>query len=375
MTWGAVNEWTTQAGYGRLAAKAKHPVLSELLRRIMRQEGRHIDFYALGARRRLADSATARSASPASPCAATGRRSAPGSCPTPRCEFLVNHLFGDDDGRAGGAAHRPRRRAAPGLEGLHLVESAVDDLTVTPPRATSHAPGAAPRDNPHRNTNRKRSNVMLAEIFGLDGVVVLVVVVAVLFGGTQIPKLARSLGSARSEFKKGLAEVQDPSVDTDARRRAPRSAARHRPDPSGGIVMILLSPPKLLMILVIALIVLGPDKLPSTARRVGRAVERLQTVAGTSRERGARHLPRPPVDDGDRPGGALPHLHARPAGRRARRDVGRRPRPARVTAGAGATPRSDRRRHGPVRPTARRGTPDSPGRSDGRRRGTRRRRR
>ena len=57
---------------------------------------------------------------------------------------------------------------------------------------------------------------MLAEIFGLDGVVVLVVVVAVLFGGTQIPKLARSLGSARSEFKKGLAEVQDSPVDTDA---------------------------------------------------------------------------------------------------------------------------------------------------------------
>ena len=33
--------------------------------------------------------------------------------------------------------------------------------------------------------------------------------------------------------------------------------------------MILLSPPKLLMILVIALIVLGPDKLPAAARRVG----------------------------------------------------------------------------------------------------------
>ncbi|MDR3649242.1 MAG: twin-arginine translocase TatA/TatE family subunit [Acidimicrobiales bacterium] len=57
---------------------------------------------------------------------------------------------------------------------------------------------------------------MLAEIFGLDGVVVLVVVVAVLFGGTQIPKLARSLGSARSEFKKGLAEVHDSSLDSDA---------------------------------------------------------------------------------------------------------------------------------------------------------------
>ncbi len=33
--------------------------------------------------------------------------------------------------------------------------------------------------------------------------------------------------------------------------------------------MILLSPPKVLMILAIALIVLGPDKLPSAARRVG----------------------------------------------------------------------------------------------------------
>ena len=47
---------------------------------------------------------------------------------------------------------------------------------------------------------------MLAEIFGMDGIIVLVVVVAVLFGGSQIPKLAHSLGSARKEFKKGLDE-------------------------------------------------------------------------------------------------------------------------------------------------------------------------
>lgn len=39
MAWGAVNEWTTQAGYGRLATPGGHPVLSDLLRRIMRQEG------------------------------------------------------------------------------------------------------------------------------------------------------------------------------------------------------------------------------------------------------------------------------------------------------------------------------------------------
>jgi len=47
---------------------------------------------------------------------------------------------------------------------------------------------------------------MLAEIFGVDGIIVIVVIAVVLFGGTQIPKLARSLGSAHTEFKKGLAE-------------------------------------------------------------------------------------------------------------------------------------------------------------------------
>ena len=45
-----------------------------------------------------------------------------------------------------------------------------------------------------------------ADIFGVDGIIILVVVVVVLFGGSQIPKLARSLGSAQKEFKKGIEE-------------------------------------------------------------------------------------------------------------------------------------------------------------------------
>ena len=56
MAWGAVNEWTTQAGYARLIDRARHPVLTDLLSRIMRQEGRHIAFYAAEAERRLAGS-------------------------------------------------------------------------------------------------------------------------------------------------------------------------------------------------------------------------------------------------------------------------------------------------------------------------------
>lgn len=48
---------------------------------------------------------------------------------------------------------------------------------------------------------------MLGEIFGVDGVVVLIVVMVVLFGGSAIPKLARNLGSAKNEFEKGFKET------------------------------------------------------------------------------------------------------------------------------------------------------------------------
>ncbi|MGH9017905.1 MAG: twin-arginine translocase TatA/TatE family subunit [Acidimicrobiales bacterium] len=54
---------------------------------------------------------------------------------------------------------------------------------------------------------------VLAEIFGVDGVIVLIVIVVVLFGGSQIPKLARSLGSAQSQFKKGLEEGKSEAAD------------------------------------------------------------------------------------------------------------------------------------------------------------------
>ncbi len=47
---------------------------------------------------------------------------------------------------------------------------------------------------------------MLADVFGVDGIIVLIVVVVLLFGGAAIPKLARNLGSAKNEFEKGLDE-------------------------------------------------------------------------------------------------------------------------------------------------------------------------
>ena len=47
---------------------------------------------------------------------------------------------------------------------------------------------------------------MLADVFGLDAVWAIVIIAILLFGGAAIPKLARSLGSAKTQFEKGLDE-------------------------------------------------------------------------------------------------------------------------------------------------------------------------
>ena len=127
MTWGEINEWTTQAGYARLATRAGHPVLSEILRRIMRQEGRHIDFYAAEAARRLTGDRRAQRLTRW----ALRRFWGPvGSTVMPDDEvrFMVGHLFDGADGRA--MAERIDRRITrlPGLGGLRLVTPAVERL-------------------------------------------------------------------------------------------------------------------------------------------------------------------------------------------------------------------------------------------------------
>lgn len=48
---------------------------------------------------------------------------------------------------------------------------------------------------------------------------IVVIVALVLFGGSQIPKLARSLGQAQKEFKDGLSEgaEEESTKDSDAK--------------------------------------------------------------------------------------------------------------------------------------------------------------
>jgi hypothetical protein len=120
MTWGAINEWTTQAGYLRLANSADHPELAKLLRRIAKQEGRHIDFYAAQAEQRLAT----RGAQRATRFALRHKWQPVGSnvMPTEETDHLVRHLFSGAPGAAMATRIDRRIGSLPGLAGLDLIE-------------------------------------------------------------------------------------------------------------------------------------------------------------------------------------------------------------------------------------------------------------
>jgi hypothetical protein len=123
MAWGAINEWTTQAGYAQLAQRSGNSVLSELLKRIMKQEGRHIDFYAGEAARRLGESSRAQHLTRTALRKFWGPVGS-GLMPPEEVAFLSRYLFGDDRGQA--AAERIDRQVdrLPGMSGLALMKTA-----------------------------------------------------------------------------------------------------------------------------------------------------------------------------------------------------------------------------------------------------------
>jgi sec-independent protein translocase protein TatA len=78
---------------------------------------------------------------------------------------------------------------------------------------------------------------MLADIFGPDLIIVIVIVAVLLVGGTQIPKLARSLGSAKNQFEQGLKEGKAEGASsngTSAASDAPASPAQAPAPPAEG---------------------------------------------------------------------------------------------------------------------------------------------
>jgi len=127
MTWGAINESCAQASYGQLARRAGDPVLTELLHRIMRQEGRHLDFYASEAAKRLAARSRARRFTRFA-MRSFWRPVGSGVIPPAEMRFMSAYLFGDEDGRAAMQRIDRRMQRLPGLAGLTLVEDAVSPL-------------------------------------------------------------------------------------------------------------------------------------------------------------------------------------------------------------------------------------------------------
>jgi hypothetical protein len=129
MAWGAANELSAIQAYNRMAELEKNPTLAELLRRIAKQEARHVAFYTSQARERLAKSKKAQVMARI----ALGNFWAPvGSSIMERVEVkhVMNHLMSGPEGRK--AAHKIDAAIAgmPGLKGLTIVADSLDALGI-----------------------------------------------------------------------------------------------------------------------------------------------------------------------------------------------------------------------------------------------------
>ncbi len=134
VTWGAINELTTLTGYRRLAAVTDHPVLADLLERIVLDESRHFFFCYRQAEIRMQRRGVARAAR-----ILVDRFWAPvGSGVQPEAElrFLATYPFGGPEGRAAARKVDETIRRLPGFETVQLLESWMDrhNRHAIPPR-------------------------------------------------------------------------------------------------------------------------------------------------------------------------------------------------------------------------------------------------
>lgn len=131
MAFGAINEWSTHAGYGRLLAKENHPELTKVVGRIQWQETRHVAFYTSQARERLARSRVARVLTR---WVLKAMWTPVGSSIMPRSEtaFLMRYLMGGEEGAKIIRRLDEKIDRLPGLTGLHLVGRAAGNHGVGP---------------------------------------------------------------------------------------------------------------------------------------------------------------------------------------------------------------------------------------------------
>jgi rubrerythrin len=119
MTWGAANELSTLTSYHRLIAKTENEHLVNLLNAVIKDERRHFAFYRAQARLRLARSRAARRVTRWTmdhlwAIVGTGVR------PQSETDFVVLHLFDDEDGRAAAREMDATIGELPGMEGCGI---------------------------------------------------------------------------------------------------------------------------------------------------------------------------------------------------------------------------------------------------------------
>jgi hypothetical protein len=139
MTWGAINELTTLTGYRRLVALARHPVLTDLLERIIIDESRHFFFYYRQAEIRLQRPVVARTAR-----FLVDRFWAPvGSGVQGREElgFMARYLFSGAEGRAAARKVDDTIRRLPGFASVQLLEAWMSTNVTESADATGAQPG------------------------------------------------------------------------------------------------------------------------------------------------------------------------------------------------------------------------------------------
>jgi len=124
LTIGAINELTTLTGYGALIRKSKHPVLADLLSRIIKDERRHFAFYFNSAKEWLTDNPAAQRIDRW----ALDRVWVPvgkGVKTQEEVDALATYLFDDEQGEEGLLAIDEKIGKLPGLSGIKLMSKAL----------------------------------------------------------------------------------------------------------------------------------------------------------------------------------------------------------------------------------------------------------
>jgi hypothetical protein len=129
MSWGAANEWSAVTAYKRMAELEGDPVLGELLKRIAKQETKHVAFYVSQARERLSESVRAQKLTRT----LLSKFWAPvGSSISEREDtiFVFDRLMNGEEGRKAVKQLDNHISSLPGMNNLNIFEKALGDLGV-----------------------------------------------------------------------------------------------------------------------------------------------------------------------------------------------------------------------------------------------------